>query len=153
MSTHRTRWPSSAKAAARFSVVVVLATPPFWLAKAMTLAWPVTSCSDHGRGKPIGTTSFAPRGGSPASVRLARTGRRDGPPIHVGGAPGALAITSTGVLVLDTESGDVDEIDPRSLDFDRVLHVAGFPTALAVGGGAAWVVDARSGTVTRLTGR
>src|SRR5829696_8891590 len=43
MSTHRTRWPSSAKAAARLSVVVVFATPPFWLAKAMTLAWPVTA--------------------------------------------------------------------------------------------------------------
>src|SRR5215218_4067762 len=43
MSTHRTRWPSSTKAAARFSVVVVFATPPFWLAKAMTLAWPVTA--------------------------------------------------------------------------------------------------------------
>ena len=52
MSMHSTRWPSSAKAAARFSVVVVLATPPFWLAKAMTLALPVTSCSDHGRGNP-----------------------------------------------------------------------------------------------------
>ena len=52
MSMHSTRWPSSANAAARFSVVVVLATPPFWLAKAMTLAWPVTSCSDHGWGNP-----------------------------------------------------------------------------------------------------
>src|SRR3954471_1354313 len=39
MSTHRTRWPFSAKAAARFSVVVVLATPPFWLANAMTFAF------------------------------------------------------------------------------------------------------------------
>src|ERR1700683_1372574 len=38
MSTHRTRCPSSANAAARLSVVVVLATPPFWLANAMTLA-------------------------------------------------------------------------------------------------------------------
>src|SRR2546421_3734842 len=38
MSTHRTRWPFSAKATATFRVVVVLATPPFWLAKAMTLA-------------------------------------------------------------------------------------------------------------------
>src|SRR3979411_1916871 len=36
MSTHSTRWPSSAKAPARFSVVVVLATPPFWLANAIT---------------------------------------------------------------------------------------------------------------------
>src|SRR6201996_7210861 len=37
MSQHRTRCPSSAKATARFSVVVVLATPPFWLASAITL--------------------------------------------------------------------------------------------------------------------
>ena len=36
MSQHRTRWPSSANATARFSVVVVLATPPFWLARAIT---------------------------------------------------------------------------------------------------------------------
>ena len=39
MSTHSTRWPFSAKATATLSVVVVLATPPFWLANAMTLAW------------------------------------------------------------------------------------------------------------------
>src|SRR4051812_40112840 len=37
MSMHRTRMPSSASATAVFSVVVVLATPPFWLAKAITL--------------------------------------------------------------------------------------------------------------------
>src|SRR3954453_3912801 len=39
MSTQRTRCPFSAKAAARFSVVVVFATPPFWFAKAMTFAF------------------------------------------------------------------------------------------------------------------
>src|SRR4051812_35967247 len=51
MSMHRTRWPSSAKAAARFSVVVVFATPPFWLANAMTFA--VLMCdSVRGVGKP-----------------------------------------------------------------------------------------------------
>src|SRR3954447_10147073 len=38
MSTHSTRCPRSANATARFSVVVVLATPPFWLAKTMTFA-------------------------------------------------------------------------------------------------------------------
>src|SRR5436305_4700030 len=37
MSQQRTRWPSSAKATARFSVVVVFATPPFWLANTITL--------------------------------------------------------------------------------------------------------------------
>ena len=37
-STHSARWPLSTNAAARFSVVVVFATPPFWLVKAMTLA-------------------------------------------------------------------------------------------------------------------
>ena len=37
-STQSTRWPRSTNAAARLSVVVVLATPPFWFAKAMTWA-------------------------------------------------------------------------------------------------------------------
>src|SRR5215218_8351912 len=37
-STHSTRWPRSTKAAARFSVVVVFATPPFWFVNAMTFA-------------------------------------------------------------------------------------------------------------------
>src|SRR5215510_1922935 len=36
-STRSTFMPCSAKATPRFSAVVVLATPPFWLAKAMTL--------------------------------------------------------------------------------------------------------------------
>src|SRR6202140_6003656 len=46
MSQHSTRWPSSAKATARLSVVVVLATPPFWLANAITLQVAVTGGSD-----------------------------------------------------------------------------------------------------------
>src|SRR5215218_4438209 len=37
-STQSTRCPRSTNAAARFSVVVVLATPPFWLVNAMTFA-------------------------------------------------------------------------------------------------------------------
>ena len=41
MSTASTRCPDSANATARLSVVVVLATPPFWLANAITLALPV----------------------------------------------------------------------------------------------------------------
>ena len=41
MSTASTRCPASAKATARLRVVVVFATPPFWLAKAITFAWPV----------------------------------------------------------------------------------------------------------------
>src|SRR4029079_5372776 len=44
-STHRTRLPRSTNAAARFSVVVVLATPPLWLVKAMTLAFCDTGAS------------------------------------------------------------------------------------------------------------
>src|SRR3954453_3559195 len=48
MSTQRTRWPSSTKATARLRVVVVLATPPFWLAKAITFK----TRSDHGRDNP-----------------------------------------------------------------------------------------------------
>src|SRR3954466_4212369 len=37
-STHSTRLPFSANATARFRVVVVLATPPFWLANEITRA-------------------------------------------------------------------------------------------------------------------
>src|SRR5215211_5008952 len=37
-STQSTRWSRSTNAAARLRVVVVLATPPFWFVKAMTLA-------------------------------------------------------------------------------------------------------------------
>ena len=44
-STQSARWPLSTNAAARLSVVVVLATPPFWLVKAMTLALGVTGAS------------------------------------------------------------------------------------------------------------
>src|ERR1700752_706939 len=36
-STSRTRWPRSGRAAPRLMVVVVLPTPPFWLATAMIL--------------------------------------------------------------------------------------------------------------------
>src|SRR3954471_24379774 len=39
MSTHSTRCPRSANATARLRVVVVLATPPFWLAKTITFAF------------------------------------------------------------------------------------------------------------------
>src|ERR671922_2943272 len=74
MSTQSTRWPFSAKAAARLSVVVVFATPPFWLAKAMTLAWPVTSCSDRSRENP---SALPVRGGHIVScMPHARTARR-----------------------------------------------------------------------------
>src|SRR3954471_5686365 len=38
-ATHSTRLPFSAKATARFKVVVVFATPPFWLAKEITRAF------------------------------------------------------------------------------------------------------------------
>src|SRR4051794_22431502 len=38
-STHSTRLPFSANATARFRVVVVLATPPFWLANEITWAF------------------------------------------------------------------------------------------------------------------
>ena len=37
VSTKRTRFSSEAKEAARLIAVVVLPTPPFWLANAMTL--------------------------------------------------------------------------------------------------------------------
>src|SRR3954471_6618871 len=49
MSTQRTRCPFSAKAAARFSVVVVFATPPFWFAKAMTFTFEDSVTEDSER--------------------------------------------------------------------------------------------------------
>jgi sugar lactone lactonase YvrE len=70
----------------------------------------------------------------------------------VGGAPGALAVTREGILVLDTRGGEVLRIDPRSRAVRSLSRVSGFPTSIAVGAGGAWIVDARSGTVTRLRG-
>src|SRR3954465_9936137 len=49
MSTQSTRLPLSAKAAARFSVVVVFATPPFWFAKAMTFTFEDSVTDDSER--------------------------------------------------------------------------------------------------------
>src|SRR5437762_5177174 len=87
MSTQRTRWPFSANATATFSVVVVLATPPFWLANAMTLACWVTRCSDARRGNPCATGYSQPRAGFlPGLCHLLRVlGRPVG-----GGAPDTL---------------------------------------------------------------
>src|SRR5947209_2642033 len=60
MSQQSTRWPSSAKATARLSVVVVLATPPFWLANAITLQVAVTRVPPEDRGPWDGGNSYAP---------------------------------------------------------------------------------------------
>ena len=71
MSQHRTRWPSSAKATARLSVVVVLATPPFWLANAITLQVAVTGVSDawgNSYAACIRRPGRNPSAGGPASV-------------------------------------------------------------------------------------
>ena len=73
--------------------------------------------------------------------------------MRVGGAPGALAITREGVLVLDTRSGAVSVIDARTQALRHLATVEGFPTSIAVGAGSAWVVDARSGTITKLRSR
>src|SRR3954467_2065636 len=51
-STHSTRLPFSAKATARFSVVVVFATPPFWLANEIT--WALGPPLDAARGADSG---------------------------------------------------------------------------------------------------
>src|SRR5581483_11118560 len=60
MSQQSTRWPSSAKATARLSVVVVLATPPFWLANAITLAVAVTGHPSEGSGLRWVGQAYAP---------------------------------------------------------------------------------------------
>ena len=96
MSTQRTRWPSSTKAAARLSVVVVLATPPFWLAKAMTLALPVTGRLLGSGGRTIGPRfaparrSPSPRGAGPVRRRTLASDAR-----HTGGRMIGLAHVAT----------------------------------------------------------
>src|SRR4051794_37024965 len=55
-SAQSTRCPSSERATARLSVVVVLATPPFWFANAMTLALFSTEGSAFSSGKPVRRT-------------------------------------------------------------------------------------------------
>src|SRR2546421_5769616 len=67
MSMHRTRWPFSAKATATLSVVVVLATPPFWLANAMTLA--------------LVTAGSNARWGNPCAVDIRKAARDSFPPV------------------------------------------------------------------------
>src|SRR3954467_15381898 len=69
MSTHSTRWPCSANAAARLSVVVVLATPPFWLAKAITRA---VLASAEEQFKPDTSPLFARAGAIPSPGLRAR---------------------------------------------------------------------------------
>src|SRR3712207_1379726 len=92
MSTHNTRCPSSAKAAARFNVVVVLATPPFWLAKAMTLALPVTRApievwenpsARYSQARPKVLPTEPPRSRRPSGLACGHDGRR-----FAGRAPG-----------------------------------------------------------------
>src|SRR3954464_4154635 len=46
-STNRTRLPAWANAAARFTLVVVLPTPPFWFTTATTLAMSAPAPAQH----------------------------------------------------------------------------------------------------------
>ena len=76
-STQRTRWPDSAKATARLSVVVVFATPPFWLAKLITLARAVGASA---RLAPPGASAGAGPIASLAVMRSRPPGRARGSP-------------------------------------------------------------------------
>src|SRR5918992_4132344 len=73
-STQSTLWSRSTNAAARLRVVVVLATPPFWFVKAMTLAvGSIRSAYSHvgGRFLPV---YLLPVPGAPERVRRPRPG-------------------------------------------------------------------------------
>ena len=75
MSTQSTRWRFSANAAARFSVVVVLATPPFWLAKAMTcgvVGVTAGSGSSLGLDRRTGPLSCGRESPSACAIRMGR---------------------------------------------------------------------------------
>src|SRR3954470_17917852 len=80
-STHRTRFPFSAKATARFSVVVVFATPPFWLANEITWAFgpPLDAACGWASGAPRGAPgALSPDegdGGNAGGLELFRSNR------------------------------------------------------------------------------
>ena len=69
----------------------------------------------------FGSVWVANRGDGTVTRLSAATAQPEGAPIRVGRSPGALAVTTQGVLVLDTESGDVAMIDPRTERGDDAL--------------------------------
>ena len=90
-STQRTRWPDSAKATARLSVDVVFATPPFWLAKLITLARSVgASAPSSGLGLQLARAADRLAGGDAQflGVRLGDAPRR--PTARTGARPSRL---------------------------------------------------------------
>src|SRR4051794_14704268 len=124
MSTHSTRCPSSANAAARFSVVVVLATPPFWFAKAMTLAWPVTSVLRSRSGEPIGGGSSPPGGDSLfAGGARAHESRADRTLRPAQGRPYARPVSWSAEHEHDLEPQHrIAPPDPQDREHERPLH-------------------------------
>ena len=91
MSTHSTRCPSSANATARLSVVVVLATPPFWLANAITWLISTALFAEAHRNPPRGAESPAPIGRRSAMPPAAhRPPWRDHPPLFSSAVPALL---------------------------------------------------------------
>src|SRR5206468_9253358 len=82
-STSKTRYPSSANAAPRFTAVVVLPTPPFWLATARTRgsgrSAAIAATSDAGAdGAGGGTGSAASGSGSTLDATTGSTGATTG---------------------------------------------------------------------------
>src|SRR3954463_11903951 len=63
------RWPSSARQAPRLMHVVVLPTPPFWLATAIT----------RGRGRPVGSEPTAIASSGTVIEELSVVRQRTGP--------------------------------------------------------------------------
>ncbi len=100
MSTASTRWPASANATARLRVVVVFATPPFWLAKAITFARPVPGpvCGVVGP-EPVSGVRPLPFTPSPPSVaegsREGATGAVTGGAAACGRGPGSASLCSS----------------------------------------------------------
>ena len=75
----------------------------------------------------FGSVWVANRGDGTLTRLDAGTGRPQGPPIRVGGAPGALAVTRDAVLVLDTKSGAVQRVDPKIPRRTRNHENSGLP--------------------------
>ena len=95
-SMQSTLWPDSAKATARLRVEVVFATPPFWLAKLITLARRVA-------GSPPSSGPAGSRRGAIASVAVIRSSSGSG-----SGTASATGRANGRSIAAGSGSGDVD---------------------------------------------
>src|SRR3954468_24852280 len=122
-STTRTRLPCSARATARFTVVVVLPTPPFWFATQSTLGWSgrgmvisplgLRICTARNASMASGGSSSSEPGVSRETCSSGANGEPAGDPgtLEAGGAPSE---TGTEVPAADAAEPDTGAAPPET---------------------------------------